>query len=396
MERALSGLHASPDVVACSLAALQAMMRLCPAVCAPRLPSLLSACVQLYLLHHYGEAVATIAAAIGLLATPPTTPATFSALPSPPASSPASSPTSQSPSPPAAAAAPSIRHQSAAAKPNGTVQFVVLDSDTDDEDNVGGGAAHRHRRHGHHPGPAVRPHVLSGELAAACDRLVLTLCADMGGGDGGGGAAAAHTPDVVREFLRLCMVLLEACPSSLAAPPCAATAIATIATAFELRDRDAARAAAELLRGLLAASNGEGVRAAVEVGVARGGLPLSTALWRTLLDEVGVSLTLQPLLDAFHSLFCAYRERGIHSLMVAGWEAAAPSTLVATAAAASEGEPPDTGMACLSGADRAAIVSCAASLAASGHTHKFKMLLSDVGRIARRQQTRDALLAYAL
>ena len=121
---------------------------------------------------------------------------------------------------------------------------------------------------------------------------------------------------------------------------------------------------------------------------ARGrGLVLS--LWKCLVDEVGVKLTAQPLLDAFLALFTAYRDRGIAALMEAGLDAVSPPLAPESAAGL------DSGLECLSGPDRHAIAVLARDLAHS-HVHKFRRLLTDVGRIARRQETREALLSYGL
>ena len=345
-EVALPALHSRREVVGVLLQGLRGTVRYCPAVplAQPgRIPSLLSLAVQLYQMHLYPDALAVVEAAIQALPGMMTGAVTSSS---------SSSPLQLPPDVVASC------QQLMAAVSAATASAAGL-------------------------APPISPVTASSPPAPQL----------------------ADEPESLREYLRLCDTVLDVVPVALVMTSSAASSSPCLPLALQLMghgirgcDKDTGKACAVILRTLLtkdALRQNPEWAAVIDSSIASAGASLVSSLLAALMDDRS-TLTGSFVIEMLQSLFTAYADKGVVQLVTSALEQlASPAGAGGSLPAASAAADAETGIECLLPAERAALIATAGQFAGK-QPHKFKMLLTDLGKIARRQLTKDALLSYGI
>jgi hypothetical protein len=230
-------------------------------------------------------------------------------------------------------------------------------------------------------------------------------------GAGEGLPTLAHHPDAAVQYFKLCRTVLGVVPDALVARGALGAALQLVGPALRCRTHDVARACKNFVYPLLvgtgvprAAATQQALDAAI---VAHAGA-LVTGLVQGLADD-NASAAANSIVEMLHACMKVYGARGLPGMLAGAIESAA-SVAAARAVAAAQTAPEtaarfaerqaaglplleDTTLLCLTPAERLGLVSAAARAAAS-EPAKFKLIMTDFGKLCRREAEKDALAPY--
>lgn len=338
-EAALPPLAARPDVIGVLLQGLRSVVRSCPAVVAApgRIPALLTLAVQLFQARLYPDALCVVSALV-----------------------------------------------------DGLPELVGVP------------------RFGADNSPLM-PHELHlpPDVTASCGMLLAAVSAAAATAAGTTGAPPpmsvhvrlADEPEALKEFFRLCQAALDVVPLALVGSAgTLATTLQLAGEAYRGCDRDTARVAADVIRSVLtrhALHAQPECAGTIDAALRSSNASLVRAIFSALFNDRGSPIA-ATVIETLRLMLDRYQGGELVEVTVAVLEEATAAAAASGAGGATDaGSDSETGLPCLSPADRRALITAAAAVASTA-PHRFKMLMTDLGKIGRRQLTKDALLSYAL